>query len=786
MKKSFFTLISLFVTGAGMCNAEVLYTGDILKSDVGSIDLKKSPLRVNRIDNSEATNYFVITSPYNEIGVFGIDTKNYSGYPVKVEMPANGESGQVTITGIYDFKDFSGVTLEPVKAEYDADARTVTINTPFSGKLNGATKIGSYMRGDYLNNSVIVACEIGQSPDLTGQYPITTKDKLVFDVAEDGTLTPRSSWLIYSFSDVQKGILDIASATEGYEISDTPKLYAYPSEVNFPQKSVHVGQKSTLPLYILNAGRSDVSCNYSITGDEGLQLAARPQVAELSLNAFEVWLTPIKEGPFSGNITTSYGMGNTLSIPVSAEVEEAIDYSSIVKKGDFSFSLPESEWIDYKPWIISKDLTGYPVALASIEETGYCGLDVTLTVPQGETGILSWKGITQTMQPNGFQVVLDYGDVLYNNMYEWEGYCAPHNADGSVVIPAGTHVVTFEYIHQMDWLNMGLTQLPQQSYIWDLNLETYPLDDDVATVVAPTVDFGEWYIDKFIGGVSANAQLMNMGRNNLKVTGCENSESFVVVVPENEAEYMSSLDVPVEFRGTREGEYDETVTIKTTAGDYKVRCVAKATEIPVNYDFLVKEGAFSFGTGILHPFTADVPAQCAFSSTSYLRSTVDDYQESSWLSASFEVKENMSATLSWEADNSSDEFFVFMGDAVLTDGTVISIDGKDVAEFAGDSTASSIDIDEDLLTFGPGLHTVKFSYQKKGSEPKGDDRVVVKSISLVTKTNGIAATLSEAKPVNVTWYSLDGRSVNNPQNGVYVRKTTYSDGSVKNDKVMVK
>lgn len=780
-------MIALFVMGE-MCNAQILFSGQNLNSPVLSKEFvsgSKAPAvsKSVSIDEEAATNYLIVSSTYDFFGVFSPDGHNYSGYPIKIEMPDNGESGEVIITGIYDFGKYDEVTLEPIKGIYDSEAATVTIPTPFDSKFkNKCVKAGTYERGEEIFTGVLAACKIGDTPDMTGQYPINILDELVFDIAQDGTLTPRSSWLIYSFGGPQNGIENIFNYTVGKVIADEATLIAVPEEIIFPEDKVYAGTKATQGLNIVNIGRKLVECDYDIRGG-GLSLGARMAVDGLSFNAFEVYLTAENEGDFNGSISVIYN-GNSLRVPVKADVQKAIDFNSIVKNGLFSFSLPESDGVQYNPWVITDEITGWPVALAALEEDGTCGLNIDMEVPEGEIGVFSWKGIANTQMPNGFMVVLDETEILYSNLYLWEAYTAPHPADGYVIVPEGAHTIRFEYIQMMDWYKMGLADTPQSAYVWDLALQTYPQVEEFGVLADATVDFGTWYVDKFVDGAYREASILNLGTKKLRVIGGENSSSFEVAGIGREVNSLETLMALISFHGEAEGDYDETVTIKTNGGDFKVRCLAKAEKIINDYSFLVSEGSLSFGTSVNHPFDVDTAKGIAYSSTAKLEN-YNDPDPDSWLSVSFVIPEGQTGTLSWEALNSSNDYFQFGGAETFTDGTQIIIDGDQVAEFVGICNASSLDIDDYYLTFEPGRHFVKFNYVRKSTSSNGnDDRFVLSSIGLEISQSGVEDISADKFVISEMYYTLDGYRVLEPVKGVFIKKSILSDGDVITSKII--
>ena len=53
-----------------------------------------------------------------------------------------------------------------------------------------------------------------------------------------------------------------------------------------------------------------------------------------------------------------------------------------------------------------------------------------------------------------------------------------------------------------------------------------------------------------------------------------------------------------------------------------------------------------------------------------------------------------------------------------------------------------------------------------------------------TGINNVGTDATGKNVKNVEWFSLDGRRISNPQNGVFMKKTTYSDGTQSTTKVV--
>ena len=157
----------------------------------------------------------------------------------------------------------------------------------------------------------------------------------------------------------------------------------------------------------------------------------------------------------------------------------------------------------------------------------------------------------------------------------------------------------------------------------------------------------------------------------------------------------------------------------------------------------------------------------------------------SFLDASFEVPKNKIGVLSWTGLNSSLEFFTFMDDRILTTGTRVTLDGSKSLDFAGpDVDASSTQFAPEDLKFGPGRHTVRFFYLKKDLKPKYDDRIEISNLS-VTYTDGVKGVEKiNGEVVRTEYYTLNGQRLAQPQQGLYLVKTIFADGTSRTVKAL--
>lgn len=450
-------------------------------------------------------------------------------------------------------------------------------------------------------------------------------------------------------------------------------------------------------------------------------------------------------------------------LPVCAE-DTMPDYSQIVTHGEFTFALDET---GDKAFEITSDLTGFPVALSSKEQNTYTTLNATFTVPEGQVGVLSWKGINFGAQPNGFNVWLDGERKLFNDCYHPDHIdtTTDWNADVVAGIPAGTHTVCISYLLQRA-SSCGYKG-EQYGYFYGLSLQCQDVQADAAMLLDPKAELGSLYCDRFGARGNAQVRLLNLGSNPLRLAAATSEGYFAATDSEAEAATFETLNVNLAFAGAPEGQYNTTLPLATTAGEITVDCSAEVMPLPYDYSSIVTEGEFSFDTSEPYPF--EVADEEAFSSNYVLGDTPGQGagMSHSWLEVAFEVPEGKTGTLEWTGLNDSARLTEYLGSKVLSDGTIVTIDGEKAAEFAGFCDASSSKIDAEQLTFGEGRHYVRFSYQKKSMEPSGDDRFTLSELCLRLQTpvgvNGLKTTTSHPE-----YYDLMGRKHNAPSHGIYV------------------
>ena len=602
-------------------------------------------------------------------------------------------------------------------------------------------------------------------------FNLFMEDILIFDVSQDGTaITPRTGFgavVVSKASDQVCGYLDFNSAAEIIKRQDAPAILAWPSELVFEGSQVAVGVPMKENIYLCNPSYDDGDFYLTSSSKEIDMGGNRIKIFGGTSGAVKVTFTPANEGEFTGTLTFSADSGKPAVINIKANVAPAPDYSKVIKSGDVLIYNSGTT-----PFELTEDITGFPVLKSTNKEGSTSILNALVDVPKGKIGMFSWKGKNYAHQPNGVTISVDDNTLICDNIYSYPNTYVWDDISNTIALPAGKHLITYENVVMMDWYEMGMSEEPCVSYFYDFD---FAVKDEVANFAVlknESVDFGQFYFDKLPATGIVTVQLLNAGTAPLQVNSISSDGIFSGVVPDEQAPFAETLPVILTFSGNGVDSYEGDVVITTNAGDFTVHCKAQTLKVPVDYSPIVSEGTFSFDTSNPYPFTLNGTKTYSGNSNSFKGG--NNYN--SWLTASFEVPENMDAELSWEARNSSQPYYEFMGEKIFTSGTRIYIDNEMVLEVVGEDTSCGSDkLDAKLLTFGAGIHSLKFEYVTE-TTTAGRDRVDVWNLGLKLKTSGITDVSDDTCVVKREYYSPSGIKLSEPT-GLTIVVETLSDGT---------
>lgn len=692
-------------------------------------------------------------------------------YPVEIDVQDN----VATITGLFKINSPYLREEYPVQGIIDTENSTLTIECL---GYNENTNPDDYTCVAEFKDNSGSFYGVLMAGNVASDGAINLVDQLVMDILEDGSLVPRTNFGIYSVDPGTGGGLgfyDYYLACLLEKFGDEPKLFISQRSVDYSEQYVTMGQPSVEHLTLTNISNPEVEFTVESSSP---QLKATPMSGTMdsgeSIN-FDVILTPEAAGLFTGNLSILDGNGSVLTqIDVKAVAHEGPNYQVIVSEGEFQFSLDPSY-----PFLVEDDIEGVEgtVAISSNVETGTSSsLTANFTVPEGKVGLFEFAMIAQTRQPNSVEILLDGWDkVKYNQGADDE----MHYFHQMHALKAGNHKAEFTNLIYMDWYTMGYSPTPGRCMVQSIGLKLYDASDKGVIATDSEIDFGQVYFDNLTSTITLYATLLNIGSEPMQVLSANCPEEFSVTIPEESVESLSAIEVPITLHANALGVYDGLVEIITSAGSVSVRCVAEAIKLPYDYDAIVTEGKFSFNTSMAWPFV--VEGNQAWNSTS----GKDVQGEESWLEAYFEVPEGQTATLQWTAYNSSNDWFTFMdNNSVLTDGTIITLDGES-QEFAGESNCSSAVFDPSGIEVEAGLHCLRFDYIKKSSVFEGEDRCVVSNLILELDSNSIGSITDNAELISIDRYDAQGRRCQDAM-GFVIEVRHYSDGTVTTQKIINK
>lgn len=775
MKKTLFSCIALFTLGQAAM-AQTLPPGSALNPEKSTNDAtqKAAPAKAD----ADAMGYWVdARSYYESSGKFNPDGGAY--YSFRANLSLDGT--RVTMKDLVDLNGLELTSSEEIEGVYDANAKTITVTTaPYSdeGYYTDYTRYGEMT---YYGASCAVVLFSGDFiTTSTGQSGLETKEQLVFDVSDDlTTLTPRSGFGLWAFDKSDGSVVGCLNYYQGSTVAiekmpDEAKLAFVPSAIHFEGANVTVGATVKQTVKLVNKGLK--ATDYSGYADgTGLQMAAYRNIEAATVQEVYAQLIPAKSGDFSGAVYVNASNGSTATLKVTAKVGEAPDYSQIVKEGDITFSIGS----DY-PFAVTDTITGFPVAVSTNKGNNTSStLFANFVVPEGKVGVFSWKGLKRGGYSNGFNIQ-NNEEFIFDDTYSHGMDVSSFTDDlsNTLALPAGYYVVRFQNFTNMDFTGNGDVTL--RGYLYDMSLRLFDQKERLAVLKSDALDFGEHFYDRLSVRDTLTATVINIGSEPLQVSSIDGQGAFSGVTPGAEAGFCEELPVQIVFESDQLGMQNGTISINTNAGTYSLNCAASNVAIPVDYHSIVSEGDFSFNTSANYPFA--VKDGKAYNTTAK-KKTNDDL--SSFLEAYFEVPEGQNGKLAWTAHNSSLDWFIFMNDTTMTTGTMITLDGGNAKEFAGeDVDASSTNYEPEELVFAPGRHVVRFYYRKLDSSPKFDDRVDISNLSITytDAVEGITATGREA--IAEEYYTLDGRRIQQPQRGITLVKTRYADGSTRTVKVL--
>lgn len=662
---------------------------------------KAAPARAG----ATATTYTGVFGSFFESYEFKYDGGNFLTYDVDITI----DGTTATINNLFNFKNQSDSECVevPVTGVYDDAARTITVNTP--KQYDKATRVGTY----YGDMPVVLL-----TGTVRADQSMTALPKLVFNVSEDGkTISTQQDFaaMIYTAEGSPYGFLSVYMGGVMKQPGAAPEVICFNENVDFGD--VYADQTATRSLRAFNFSDTPADVTLSASPTQFGVAPASLTITDMEYSDFKVTFTPSSVGSYTGSATLAAGSGNkTINLTGSAITPP--DYSYLVKGGNMTFTTGA----DYP--FQNVEVNGIKVARSNnIAQTGNVSyLTVSFDVPEGQLGTFKWKGAaTSTVEYGGVPEV--YADDV--KVLSYAGKYA-YNVNESLKFTPGHHEVKFmmtvmyaSYFYEKD----------DYHYVYDLELTSEPMKEVNAVLATPVVKVANSIHHGNPIERQAFAVIRNEGSAKLAVTEVKGSAHFSGSVPAYPtAATLEEITVPITFKTDAAGEYNETITLVTSAGNFDVVCSTVVRPEP-DFQSIVKEGQFTFTTTEEHPFL--VKDGVAYNSTA---KEIDLEQTFCTLRAEFNVPEGKAGILSWKGRLSSspiDDITDCLQMTIASNAGYFMLLVPDEFDLDSSKYPYYYPADPTPLTVTPGPGYISFSYYQFGdSKYYGDDIVEIKDLAL--------------------------------------------------------
>ena len=449
---------------------------------------------------------------------------------------------------------------------YDDVAGTITI--PTASDFENATIVG-YFYGSY--PGVLFAGEVSSEGILT-----EVDSELVFTIdKETNTISTNRHYgcTMYAADGVSNyGVQEVFAKTLLTHQSEEANLLVFAEAIDFGELYVNYPVSSTFK--IINIGNT--AGDYVI-GLEGEGYTVTPEVGSidpLAMSTFTVaFEAPEANQEYEGIITVTTDNGDTL-VQLYASSIPYPDYSSIIQNGNIELRTG----MEY-PFVLDDTLVeGKTVAKESIPSglrtytPSY--LTAIVEVPEGHIGTLSWKG--QVTSKAGWNALGGlYVDEEKNpNPVKIYQNVTDYDISNSQNFGPGRHSVKFS------WEAPYASDPADKLYVYDLSFSSVEAVESAVSIESDKVEFGNFIIEGEPIYGTQTINLLNEGKQPLKVLSATSTDNFSIVIPETEAQLLDFLPVTVNFTGNSAGTYEGDITITTTAGEITIHNHAFVREMP--------------------------------------------------------------------------------------------------------------------------------------------------------------------------------------------------------------
>lgn len=505
-------------------------------------------------ESTRRTYQMVGTSYYSQNGAFLTDGGYKFSYPCDVTLFADGS---VWFDGLFMPNDSYYPYHNVIKGRVSDDGK---IHISAKRDFNEGTLYGwnddTYGFG-YVGDRfwLIAGPVVNNEPQF--------KDELIISMSNDKMMLTADDafgvWVTFNFYDETTSFEYWMPGTRFLAATDSYSLLPNPDSLDFGTSYPDV--KITRSVTISNNGK-DNNIRVAIEGEQAADFSVADIQGELASMA-SIEMVVSFQGHNAGEYKADlmvYNDGETLIVPLHAEVKASSDYSAIVDEG--------AELITWSagsayPWTIEGN-TAYSSNKGIM--SSHSSIVASVDVPEGSVGTIAFQAASYP-EP-GYDSFRFYdGDSLFTySLMRNDSIVYQH------VLAAGHHDLEFGFYKD------NIDEVYFEGDFASLKhvcLNISPANDDDAHLFIPEASFTElvpvgetWY---------GNAYIVNTGRNTLTLSSVEGDDHFGArLTSPMSCAPGDTLHVYTSFHAAEAGVYSGNVLFHTTAGVLSLPLQAKA------------------------------------------------------------------------------------------------------------------------------------------------------------------------------------------------------------------
>ncbi len=516
-----------------------------------------------------------------------------------------------------------------------------------------------------------------------------------------------------------------------------------------------------------------------------------------------VW-TATGVGADNGSVTISTTAGDFIVDCFGQAEAIPYDYSVIVSKGEISFNTA-TDW----PFIPSDNGKYFynSSSKSDISEPCYSWIEASFDVPEGKVATLSWKAFNDSQDlrwmfdipgiVSGSEIYID-GDQ--DDKYAIIGGVGSDCSSEALfdatqlTFKPGHHTVMFSYRKASNDPSSVFGE--DRLMLSNIELNVSDSGESMSKISTTEIDYPEAITVGCAGHFPI--KLYNYTSLEPQLLSYESDGPFAAKAGQVED---GDLNLLIEFMPTAKGTYSNDLTIYTNIGDYTVHCTGKGIDSELGTSIYYESFEYDFQKNwIIHDLNED---------------------GNSWqaLSPVLQSFDNLFGTTTGEGTESLVAFgydpSIFQkyatDEVILSPVILIPDDGVTFLQFKfvgytyssktleilageGDDFSTYLPvgyIDFDMPTLGWEIHefdlaefagkNIRIAFKAKDLDYYvGIDDVLVAT----TGTVGVSSSSTVDTVKSVEYYSIDGKRLSQPENGVCVVKTTYIDGRISTHKII--